>query len=81
MDIFIGLEKAYDRVFREDLRRCLNIRGFLRHIPKLLDKYDRAKTSTRTLGQDMEHFSVVVDLHQVSALNPFLFVVVMDELT
>ncbi|XP_059285302.1 uncharacterized protein LOC132038635 [Lycium ferocissimum] len=43
--------------------------------------YDGSKTRVRTVGGDSEHFSVVMGLHQGSALSPFLFALVMDGLT
>nr|XP_016463846.1 PREDICTED: uncharacterized protein LOC107786862 [Nicotiana tabacum] len=43
--------------------------------------YDGAKTWVRTVGGDSDDFSVVMGLHQGSALNPFLFALVMDALT
>lgn len=41
--------------------------------------YNGAKTEVRIVGGDSEHFQVVMGLHQGSALSPFLFVLVMDE--
>ncbi|KAK4357084.1 hypothetical protein RND71_022694 [Anisodus tanguticus] len=44
------------------------------------DMYDGAKTRVRTVEGDSEHFTVMRGLHQGSALRPFLFALVMDEL-
>lgn len=43
--------------------------------------YGGAKTRIRIVGGDSEHFSVKMGLHHGSTLNPFLFALVMDELT
>ena len=37
--------------------------------------------SVRTCGGIISNFFITIRLHQESALNPFLFVIVMDELT
>ncbi|KAK3513913.1 hypothetical protein QTP70_032842, partial [Hemibagrus guttatus] len=54
--VFVDLEKAYDRVPREELWYCMRKSG-------------------------TEEFKVEVGLHQGSALSPFLFAIVMDQLS
>src|SRR3954464_10815950 len=41
----------------------------------------KAVTSVRSVDEISEEFSVIVGLHQESALSPYLFTLVMDELT
>lgn len=53
------------------------------YISPIKDMYDEAKTWVRTVaaGGDLKHFPVMMGLHQRSTLSPFLFALVIDELT
>jgi hypothetical protein len=43
--------------------------------------YDNVVTSVRTSDGDTNDFSINIGLHQGSALSPYLFALVMDEVT
>ncbi|KAK3520880.1 hypothetical protein QTP86_014219 [Hemibagrus guttatus] len=80
--VFVDLEKAYDRVPREELWYCMRKSGVAeKYVRVVQDMYERSRTVVRcTVGQK-EEFKVEVGLHQGSALSPFLFAIVMDQLS
>ena len=43
--------------------------------------YSGAMTTVRTVVGETNSFSITIGLHQGSALSPYLFILVMDELT
>jgi hypothetical protein len=45
------------------------------------DMYDNIVTSVRTSDGDTNDFSINIGLHQGSALSPYLFTLMMDEVT
>ena len=80
--VFIDLEKAYDRVPREELWRSLRLRGVPEYLVDCIrDMYHECSTSVVCAAGETENFQVRVGLHQGSALSPFLFVTLMDVLT
>ncbi|KAK3522926.1 hypothetical protein QTP86_009722 [Hemibagrus guttatus] len=80
--VFVDLEKAYDRVPREELWYCMRKSGVAeKYVRVVQDMYERSRTVVRCAVGQTEEFNVEVGLHQGSALSPFLFAVVMDQLS
>ncbi|KAK3523859.1 hypothetical protein QTP70_010473 [Hemibagrus guttatus] len=77
-----NLEKAYDRVLREELWYCMRKSGVAeKYVRVVQDMYERSRTVVRCAVGQTEEFNVEVGLHQGSALSPFLFAIVMDQLS
>ena len=82
--VFVDLEKAYDRVPREELWYCMRKSGIVEKYVGLLlvhDMYEGSETVVRCAVETIESFKVKIGQHQGSALSPFLFAVIMDRLT
>ncbi|KAK3511968.1 hypothetical protein QTP70_027665, partial [Hemibagrus guttatus] len=80
--LFVDLEKAYDRMPREELWYCMRKSGVAeKYVRVVQDMYERSRTVVRCAVVQTEEFKVEVGLHQGSALSPFLFAMVMDQLS
>ncbi|KAK3539601.1 hypothetical protein QTP70_010244 [Hemibagrus guttatus] len=80
--VFVDLEKVYDRVPREELWYCMRKSGVAeKYVRVVQDVYERSRTVVRCAVGQTEEFKVEVGLHQGSALSPFLFAIVMDQLS
>ncbi|KAK3546787.1 hypothetical protein QTP86_001620 [Hemibagrus guttatus] len=80
--VFVDLEKAYDRMPREELWYCMRKSGVAeKYVRVVQDMYERSRTVVRCAVGQTEEFKVEVGLHQGSALSPFLFAIVMDQLS
>ncbi|KAK3574608.1 hypothetical protein QTP86_011520 [Hemibagrus guttatus] len=80
--VFVDLEKAYDRVPREELWYCMRKSGVAEKYVKVVqDMYERSRTVVRCAVGQTEAFNVEVGLHQGLALSPFLFAIMMDQLS
>ena len=80
--VFVDIEKAYDRISREELWYCMRKSGIVEKYVQLVQgMYERSKTVVRCAVGITESFKVKVGLHQGSVLSPFLFAVIMDRLT
>ncbi|KAK3546206.1 hypothetical protein QTP70_025218, partial [Hemibagrus guttatus] len=80
--VLTNLEKAYDRVPREELWYCMRKSGVAeKYVRVVKDMYERSRTVVRCAVGQTEEFKVEVGLHQGSALSPFLFAIVMDQLS
>ena len=69
--VFIDLEKAYDRVPREEIWICMRERNVQEKYVKLIqDMYRGCQTKVRSAAGESGSFNVDVGLHQGSALSP-----------
>nr|GEX11952.1 retrovirus-related Pol polyprotein LINE-1 [Tanacetum cinerariifolium] len=79
---FLDLEKAYDSVPRELIWKTLVDKGTSRRYIKVIkDMYDGARTRGRTPMGNTDVVPVEVGLHQGSAISPYLFALILDELS
>ncbi|GKA07973.1 retrovirus-related pol polyprotein LINE-1 [Tanacetum coccineum] len=79
---FLDLEKAYDSVPRELVWRTLIDKGTRgRYLRVIRDMYEGAKTHVRTTVGNTKFFPVEVGLHQGSSISPYLFTLILDELS
>jgi hypothetical protein len=52
-----------------------------KYINLIKDMYINVVTSVRTSDEDTDDFPINIGLHQVSALSPYLFALMIDEVT
>jgi hypothetical protein len=80
--IFIDLENAYDKVPRNAIWWALRKHKVsTKYINLIKDMYDNVVISVLTSDRDTNDFPINIGLHQGSALSPYLFALVMDEVT
>ena len=80
--VFIDLEKAYDKIPRNVMWWALDKHKVsMKYVGLIKDMYNNVVTSVRTSDGDTNDFSIRIGLHQGSALSPYLFALVMDEVT
>jgi hypothetical protein len=80
--IFIDLKKIYDKVLRNVMWWALQKHKVTsKYITLIKDMCDNIVTSVRTSDGDTNDFLINIVLHQESALNPYLFALMMDEVT
>ncbi|KAK3513826.1 hypothetical protein QTP70_028853 [Hemibagrus guttatus] len=79
--VFVDLEKVYDRVPREELYEEVRSSREVEEKRVVQDMYERSRTVVRCAVGQTEEFKVEVGLHQGSALSPFLFAMVIDQLS
>ena len=79
---FRDIEKAYDRVPREGIWRCMKERNVPDKYVKLIQEmYRGCQTKVRSAAGESGSFDVDVGLHQGSALSQYLLIILMDVLT
>ena len=80
--VFIDLEKAYDKIPRNVMWWALEKHKVpAKYITLIKDMYNNVVTSVRTSDVDTDDFPIKIGLHQGSALSPYLFALMMDEVT
>ena len=80
--VFIDLEKAYDKVPRNIMWWALEKHKVpTKYITLIKDMYKDATTFVRTCDDNTTDFPINIGLHQGSTLSPYLFALVMDEVT
>ena len=80
--VFVDLEKAYDTVPRDLIWYCLRKLGVPEtYVSAIKDMYKDCKTSVVTSVGETDEIEIEVGLHQGSALNPFLFILILDVIT
>ncbi|XP_047502390.1 uncharacterized protein LOC125047888 [Penaeus chinensis] len=80
-EVFLDLEKAFDRVPREVMYWCLWKRVTPEKLVRLVEAtYRNAATKVVTQQGATDEFEITVGVHQGSALSPFLFINIMDTL-
>jgi hypothetical protein len=80
--VFIDLEKAYDKMPRNIMLWVLQKHKVsIKYITLIKDMYDNVVTSVRTSDGDTNDFPINIWLHQGSTPSPYLFALMMDEVT
>ena len=80
--VFIDLEKAYDRVPRQEVWRSLREKMVPeKYVVLIQEMYRNVFTRVRSSVGETVGLDVRVGLHQGSVLSPFIFNIVMDVMT
>jgi Reverse transcriptase (RNA-dependent DNA polymerase) len=80
--IFIDLEKAYNKIPRNIMWWALKMKLVpTKYVTLIKDMYTNIVTCVRACNDESNTFSIKIELHQGSALNSYIFTLVMDEIT
>ena len=74
--------KAYEKIPRNTMWLALDSHKVpTKYVALIKDMYNNVMTRFRTSDGDTDDFPIKIGLHQGSALSPYLFALVMDEVT
>jgi Reverse transcriptase (RNA-dependent DNA polymerase) len=80
--IFIDIEKAYDKIPRNILWWALERKLVpTKYVTLIMDMNTNVVTCVRACNREFDTFSIKIRLHQGSSLSPYIFTLVMDEIT
>jgi Reverse transcriptase (RNA-dependent DNA polymerase) len=80
--IFIDLEKTYDKIPRNIMWWALERKLVpIKYATLIKDMYVNVVTCIRACNGESDVFPIKIGLHQGSALSPYIFTLVMDEIT
>jgi Reverse transcriptase (RNA-dependent DNA polymerase) len=80
--IFIDLEKTYDKIPRNIMWWTLEKKLVpTKYVTLIKDMYKNVVTYVRACDGESDTFSIKIRLHQESALSPYIFTLVMNEIT
>ena len=80
--VFIDLKKAYDKIPRNIMWWASDKHKVpSKYVILIKDMYNNVVTSVRTSDGDTDYFPIKIGHYQGSALSPYLFASVMDEVT
>jgi Reverse transcriptase (RNA-dependent DNA polymerase) len=80
--IFIDLEKVYDKIPRNIMWWALKRKLVpTKYVTLIKDMYTNVVICVRTCDGGSDTFFIKIGLHQGSALSPYIFTLVMDEIT
>jgi Reverse transcriptase (RNA-dependent DNA polymerase) len=80
--IFIDLEKAYDKIPRNIMWWALKRKLVpTKYVTLIKDMYTNIVTCVRACDGESDIFSIKIRLYQGSTLSPYIFTLVMDEIT
>ena len=78
---FIDQEKAFDRIVRAELWKCLAERGIFGELLRAIQSlYVCSQAAVRTRAGETEWFEVKCGLRQGCVLSPLLFMILMDNI-
>jgi len=80
--VFIDLEKAYERVPRNVMWWALEKKKVsTKYVNLIKDMYEGVESSIRICDGVTKGFPIKIGLHQGSALSPYLFALIMDDVS